>query len=163
MARTPKWAKDWESGDDFDRDLYWQKSDLKGLHPAWVAALTALDKSGGVNKSALCRLLQRRTIQIPATVGALLADLLTRYTLTRPASKPKTPAYTVTDVEHRRQIALLTMRLFMQEEHLTAKAAAKKTVAEWPEPNFPINYKTLMNLHHGKHGAARPPKKKPRR
>jgi hypothetical protein len=151
-----------------DRAFWLDDIDDPAYRP-WYQALEAIDKA----RSAKAMRAAQRTLcallcgPIPERVGLLLADLLKRYRLTRPANRPATPAYELSPKQLELEWAYETMRNHITDakikKGLPAKAvideATDKAVRAYPQ----ITRKQLLLRYEGRLGGARRHKAKLRR
>jgi hypothetical protein len=132
---------------------YWLDDDQRRCSGPWIDALEHVDKRG--DKGPLIALLKSQRA-LPRLARVYLADLIERYELRRPAHRPRTPAYVLSNAES---------RLTLAKEHVRAHRASgmsyKDAVAAAAK-DWSIGENMLATFCAGRRGSSRRMKKRTR-
>jgi hypothetical protein len=156
MKDVPEYLRKYRTGPGqifipWSRRAFWSDRKLLELIGPWVDAFEQVDRTG--DKEPLLDLLTSGR-QPPPEALFYFADLLRRYELTKPAHRPRAPAYDLTDIEaklaHARSFVRAYQRSGMSFADAVAMAAKECSVEE-------IN---LANHCSGRRGASNRKKKR---
>jgi hypothetical protein len=111
----------------------------------WVDALTALDQFG--DKKPLCGFL--RNCELSSEVGEYLADLIERRCVPLKKGRPRTPAYTLGDLNIQYLNALYNVEAYRQEG-MSLDDALEEAANE-----SGLSLTSLRLSHHGSHTSLR--------
>lgn len=113
----------------------------------WYDALTVIDRRG--DKKPLIKLLQSGQ-PVPSSVSFYIGDLLDRYELKQPKSRPSLPAYVRTPEQIKLVAAVIEVHRLVHQDEVPFEDALKRIATK-----SKLSKKTLRSAYFGRHGGLR--------
>jgi hypothetical protein len=133
---------DWGFGADEKTGWVWLDDTRENA--AWYEALVAIDARD--DKQPLIKLLQSGQ-KVPPSIAFYIGDLLARYQLKLPRSRPRRPAYQRTQEQINLIAAEIEVHRLVHQDEVPLAEALEKVAAE---SKLPIE--TVQSAYLGKHG-----------